>query len=164
MTQEIFHNDIMRVSKDTKTLADFVREVMEKKNLTARKVQENSGGRITYSYVNKIKNGEAKKLSATTQEALARGLGVTTQEIFDLLRGKSLNGARIENERFFNLSEDYARLSPEDKREIEVLFRALEREVSERISPEQLEADKLKRMTREEAEEKFGQKKTALKK
>jgi len=63
------------------TLAEYVTRVMEEKNLTARAVERNSEGRITDSYVSKIKNGNVKRVSIPMLKALAAGLQVEESEV-----------------------------------------------------------------------------------
>jgi transcriptional regulator with XRE-family HTH domain len=91
MTQSYVHNYTMSVIQDTKSLAEFVRNVMENKRLSAREVERKSGNTITHSYVNKIKNGDAKNPSPALLQALAKGIDEPEEIIFALIRGKNID-------------------------------------------------------------------------
>ncbi|MGH9760046.1 MAG: helix-turn-helix domain-containing protein, partial [Blastocatellia bacterium] len=63
-------------------LKDYVRGVMERKNLSAPKVAKRSGGGITASYVTKILRGETKRPSAEKLHWLATGLDEPDKDVF----------------------------------------------------------------------------------
>lgn len=127
-TQNNVHNYTMSVIQETNSLAGFVRNTMETKNLTTRDVEFNSGNQITHSYVAKIKNGTAKNLSTTTLQALAKGLGEPEEIIFALVRGIKPNKENVMSERFENLKLSFSDI-PEDKQQIaENLIELMERE------------------------------------
>jgi transcriptional regulator with XRE-family HTH domain len=56
------------------TLGEYVRQVMKEKHLSAMKVQQNSGGAISDTYVLKIRSGKVKRPSLSRLKALAKGL------------------------------------------------------------------------------------------
>ena len=56
------------------TLGEYVRQVMKEKHLSAMKVQKNSGGAISDTYVLKIRSGKVKRPSLSRLKALAKGL------------------------------------------------------------------------------------------
>jgi len=56
------------------TLGEYVRKVMKDKHLSAMKVQKNSGGTISDTYVLKIRSGKVKRPSLSRLKALAKGL------------------------------------------------------------------------------------------
>ena len=68
-------------------LSEYVRQVMKLKGLTQKDVQRMSGGRITDGYVASITTGRAKNLSVDKLIALADGLGVDADELFQVARG-----------------------------------------------------------------------------
>jgi transcriptional regulator with XRE-family HTH domain len=76
--------------KQTETLADFVRRVRNEKGLSLLDVQRNSRGQIAGSYVSRIENGIADADGVTPKklQALAQGLQVSEDEVFDIARGK----------------------------------------------------------------------------
>ncbi|HKV39718.1 MAG TPA: helix-turn-helix transcriptional regulator [Blastocatellia bacterium] len=63
-------------------LAEYVRRVMEEKHLSAAKVQKQSGGGISDTYVLKIAAGKVKRPSVSRLKALAKGLNVPEDEVF----------------------------------------------------------------------------------
>lgn len=71
------------------TLADYVARVIKENNLTHREVELMSGGKITDGYVRGIMTGKAKNPSVAKLKALARGLGVSEEEIFKVARGEA---------------------------------------------------------------------------
>lgn len=71
-------------------LAKFVNDTLIAKNLSTYDVEENAkraGLSITQSYVNRVKNGKAGNLSVPKQRALAIGLGVEPNKIYDIVNG-----------------------------------------------------------------------------
>lgn len=79
-------------SKRIETLPDYVRRIRIEKRLSTVDVEKQSGNRISDSYVTRIENGYVKNVSPEKLQALAKGLGVTEDEIFAVVRGKSLIG------------------------------------------------------------------------
>jgi transcriptional regulator with XRE-family HTH domain len=110
-------------------LADFVRETMRRKHLTIRDVEQRSGGQITHSYVNKIKNGYGTNPSPAMIKALARGLGESEETLFAVVRGITPDPFRELGERFEMIASKL-RLIPEAEREkINLLIDLIEREI-----------------------------------
>jgi transcriptional regulator with XRE-family HTH domain len=72
------------------TLSDYVRRVISEKGLNYREVSRRSGGVISHATVGDIVNGVSKDVRTATLSALARGLGVSEDEIFAIARGKKL--------------------------------------------------------------------------
>lgn len=72
------------------TLSDYVRRVINEKGLNYREVSRRSGGVISHATVGDIVNGVSKDVRTTTLSALAKGLGVSEDEIFAVARGKTL--------------------------------------------------------------------------
>jgi hypothetical protein len=71
---------IQKTSSSTK-LAAYVRSVMKERGLNANIIRRKSDFTITAGYVHKITEGKARNLSPLKQQALAKGLGVKTEEI-----------------------------------------------------------------------------------
>jgi len=71
------------------TLADYVRRVIKEKGLNYRLVSRQSGGQISHTTVGDIVSGAQKGITVETLQALARGLGVDEDEIFEVARGKT---------------------------------------------------------------------------
>lgn len=78
-------------SKKVETLPNYVRRIRTEKKLSTVDVERQSGNRISDSYVTRIENGYVKNVSPEKLKALAKGLGVSEDEIFDIARGKPLN-------------------------------------------------------------------------
>lgn len=72
------------------TLADFVRRVREEKRLSLNDVQQQSGNKIANSYVSRIENGIVTNVTPQKLSALAKGLGVSEDEVFAVARGKAI--------------------------------------------------------------------------
>ncbi len=89
------------------SLADFVRRVRDEKNLSLTDVERQSGGLITNGYVSRIENGFVLNPSPKKLQALAKGLGISEDQIFAAARG---NGPQSEDELFrMMLDELYAK-------------------------------------------------------
>jgi transcriptional regulator with XRE-family HTH domain len=73
-------------------LAEFVQRVRREKGLSQRDVETKSERGISKGYIGQIENREVLADSVTPQKlrALARGLGVSEDEIFAIARGKPL--------------------------------------------------------------------------
>lgn len=69
------------------TLAQYVTRILKEKGLTPQEVKELSGGKITDGYVRGITGGKAKNPSVLKLKALARGLDVDEDELFNVARG-----------------------------------------------------------------------------
>lgn len=105
----------MSVVVDTlkkETLAQHVAKTMRDKGLTAREVERLSGGKITHSYVNKIKNGDARNPSLPLLQALAKGLAVTEEKIFSLVRGLPPEGQKINHAKLASIDFTYEEMPP----------------------------------------------------
>jgi len=76
--------------KPMDSLRAYVQEVMQQKNLKGVDVEANSGGTITNSYVSGILAGKNKRLSVEKVNALAKGLGVDSVEVFRAASGENI--------------------------------------------------------------------------
>jgi len=74
------------------TLAQYVCRVVKERGLKHQQVREMSGRKITDGYVRGIMTGKAKNPSVDKLKALARGLGVSEDEIFRVARGVPVEG------------------------------------------------------------------------
>ncbi len=137
MYENIYVRNVIHIgvlSKQPK-ISDFVRETIHEKSLSYRKVAERSGGLITHSTVSDVVNERVKNLSSQTIAGLARGLGVTEQEIFDIVRGKNLNNESVVDEQFENLGLKFSGLPPSKKEKAKPLIELMDREL-ERLANE----------------------------
>ena len=85
-------------------LAAFVQRVMKERGLTLRDVALNSGTKMSHSTVANIAKNQQKNIGTETLKGLARGLGVSESEIFDLVKAE-----RKENE-YREIVKDFIRL------------------------------------------------------
>src|SRR5579862_5621347 len=69
-------------------LGEYVRRIMRDRRLTIREVQKRSGDRIGQSYIGLIAQGTYTNLTVEKVKALANGLGVDEDEIFEVARGR----------------------------------------------------------------------------
>jgi transcriptional regulator with XRE-family HTH domain len=76
-----------RTKKGLPVLSEFVRRVLKLKGLTQKDVQRISRGRITDGYVASITVGRASNLSVAKLSALADGLGVDVDTLFQIASG-----------------------------------------------------------------------------
>ena len=106
-------------------LGEFVKRIRSIKNLSVDAVSEKSGGQISGSYVNKIEN-ENVNVTTPKLKALAKGLGVTESEIFDIARGVEVDEKSISYERFSQIAKGYVLLSVQERENIEPLLTAIE--------------------------------------
>ena len=77
-----------RQEKSQEDLADYVRRIRKEKGLSLKDVEEQSGRRISKGYISQIENRYYINPTRDKLIALALGLGVTEDEIFDIARGK----------------------------------------------------------------------------
>ena len=120
-------------SKKIESLADYCRRIRNEKNISTTDVEAASrkGGLkgISNGYVSQIENGYIKNVSPEKLKALARGLGVTEEEIFAISRGININGSKVVNERFAAMSFGYEGVPEEKKFRIDPLIDLLEQEI-----------------------------------
>ena len=70
------------------TLESYVRRVMREKGIKPGDVQRKSKGGVSDSYVGNILAGHSSNLTVDKLKALAVGLGVDEDELFDIARGR----------------------------------------------------------------------------
>ncbi len=79
---------LSRVAEEEKEdLADFVRRIREGKGLSVNQVALKSGGGISKAYVSQIENRYVQSVTAGRLRALARGLGISYEEISAIAGG-----------------------------------------------------------------------------
>jgi len=96
------------------------------------KVAERSGGLIAQSYFFKIENGLVKNVSIEKLRAIARGLGVSEEEVLGAARGKPLDEAQAFDSEVRVLFKGFEELPDSDKRELLASVRMLGSEVQRR--------------------------------
>lgn len=129
-------------SMDTKSgvsLADFVRTVRNKKNLSTTQVEmiSKQGGAkgISDGYISQIETGYIKNVSPEKLKALAKGLGISDEEIFASARGIEANKEIISNERFAMIAEGYSDLPEQARENLEPLLTAIELTIMKESKP-----------------------------
>lgn len=127
-------NSVIRfVVQDLQGLAAYVSEKMQRQNLSLHDVAKRSGGRISHATVANIVNVASKEVKSSTLAGLAKGLGVSEDEIVAVARGK--NNQPMTLERFvqelqtlgvedFNPAKGMKQLTPSDMEEILAVVRA----------------------------------------
>lgn len=114
------------------TLDAYVRRALRIKGLTLGEVAERAGGEISRAYICDISRGRILSPTVRKLQALARGLDVPEEEIFQVARGSSLNTRKFTESRFAVLSVRYSELQDDDQREIEILLDAVASEIERR--------------------------------
>jgi transcriptional regulator with XRE-family HTH domain len=93
-------NDILDVKRTRlpvvmalqESLRDYVRRIISEKGLNYREVSRRTGGAISHATVGDIVNGVSKDVRTATLRSLAKGLGVSEDEVFAVARGKEAEG------------------------------------------------------------------------
>jgi transcriptional regulator with XRE-family HTH domain len=109
-------------------LQDYVRRLINEKKLNYREVARRSRGLITYGTVYDVINGRNTNPSLAALRGLAKGLGVTEEELFASATGKTLEKDSIDN-RLALIGLKFRELTDEQRIDAEALLRALERAV-----------------------------------
>ena len=84
-------NDRPDKPQKIETLSQYVKRILEEKQMTMKNVQERSEGGIADAYVGSIVNGVARNLSVDKLKALAIGLGEPEDDVFKVARGLPLD-------------------------------------------------------------------------
>lgn len=117
--------------KHDEDLADYIRGKL-REGLTLRGIEERSGGEITHSYLSKILSGAASNPSTDKLRAIAKGLGVTPEEIFSVAAGKPLSNGKAFDSEIAVLFKGFAELSDKDKAELLGTVKMLASEIQKR--------------------------------
>lgn len=125
------------VSAQLQALSEFVRVVMNEKGLNYRQVAERSGGLVSHTTVFDVVNLRSKDVKGRTLRGLAKGLGVTEEELFAVAQGKSpADDPEYKTWRYAALFDDAKQLTPEQMVKFETIMDMARREV-ERMLQEQ---------------------------
>jgi transcriptional regulator with XRE-family HTH domain len=94
----------------TESLADFVRRVRNDKRLSLNEVVTRSHGLVSNAYVSKVENGIIISPSVDKLKGLAKGLGITEDELLGVAQGSPKRGLSAKLEiisiKFGNLPKD----------------------------------------------------------
>ena len=118
------------------SLAEFIRRIISEENLTQRQLverAEQSGFKITQSYISQILSGTANNVTIEKLQALAAGLNRQEEELFNVARGGKTDDRVQLDGRISSLLVKFRQLSDQDLNEMTILLNALDREIEERL-------------------------------
>jgi transcriptional regulator with XRE-family HTH domain len=81
---------VSKISRAADSLRDYIRRIMFDNSLTFKRVAEQSRGEISTGGLNDLLKGRTVNPTIGTLKALAKGLGVTEEEIFAVALGRPL--------------------------------------------------------------------------
>lgn len=120
----------VRSSKPIEDLSEYVRRIRAAKDLSTTDVENNSGRKISDAYVTQIENRRVKNVSPEKLKALAKGLGITEDEIFAVARGQAPEDSeKFKDSRFALLSLKFDKIPPDQRVNVEALIELLDREL-----------------------------------
>ena len=112
------------------SLGQYVRRVLKEKNLSLSEVEQRAQGEISDSYICSITTGSAGSVTVAKLKALARGLDVPEDDIFEVARGlQERDDGEFQVSDFALLFRKFKDLAPEDKGEVQALLQVLKREI-----------------------------------
>jgi transcriptional regulator with XRE-family HTH domain len=115
------------------SLDKYVRRILKEKGLSISDVNQRSEGRISEGYICGIAKGKVGDLTVGKLLALARGLGVADEEIIAVASGILLKDKnRFQESEFAILYQRYIELPDDDKREVIMLLKMIDREIERR--------------------------------
>jgi transcriptional regulator with XRE-family HTH domain len=117
-------------------LSEFVRRIMTEENVSQRNLVERAerkGYKITQSYISQIISGTASNITIEKLQALAAALNRPEEELFDIARGGRADPRSIKDAVISSLFLKFNQLPDEDKKEMALLLKALDREIEERL-------------------------------
>jgi transcriptional regulator with XRE-family HTH domain len=118
------------------SLSEFIRRVITEENLSQRQMVERAerrGFRITQSYISQIISGTATNVTVEKLQALAAGLNRPEEELFDVARGGKSDDRVLLDASISSLLSKFRQLSDQDRREMSILLKALDREIEDRL-------------------------------
>jgi transcriptional regulator with XRE-family HTH domain len=118
------------VSTEQESFADYVRRVANEKVLTYREIARRGG--ISSPSISDIISGKTIHVKASTIAALAKGLGVSEEEVFAAYSGKSLAAPEVFDSEIYVMFRGFDELSDEDKADLLGTIRMLAAEVQRR--------------------------------
>jgi len=122
--------------KNRPTLSEYVRQVMREENISQRHLVERAerrGFKITQSYISQIISGAASNVTIEKLQALAAALNRPEEELFDIARGGKTDPRVLSDAVVTSLLAKFSRLPEEDKNEMTILLKALDREIEDRL-------------------------------
>lgn len=129
------------VKKTKEDLADYVRRIRAEKKLSLNDVARQSGNLISRGYISQIENRYIVSVTANKLQALAKGLGVSEDEIFAVARGKDPEGnPDFKRWKFASLFDEAEQLTPEQMAKFEILMEMARREVQRMLQEQERES------------------------
>lgn len=109
---------------------------MREENISQRHLVERAerrGFKITQSYISQIISGAASNVTIEKLQALAAALNRPEEELFDIARGGKTDPRVLSDAVVTSLLAKFSRLPEEDKNEMTILLKALDREIEDRL-------------------------------
>jgi transcriptional regulator with XRE-family HTH domain len=123
------------------SLSEYIRRVINEENLSQRQIverAERNGFRITQSYISQIMSGTATNVTIEKLQALAAGLNRPEEELFDIARGGKTDRRVLHDATVSSLLLKFQQLSDQDRQEMTILLKALDREIEDRLQKSQV--------------------------
>ena len=128
---------LVNTAKDKEeSLSEFIRRIISEENLSQRQMVERAvrrGFRITQSYISQIMSGTATNVTIEKLQALAAGLNRPEEELFDVARGGKIEDRVLLDATISSLLVKFRQLSDQDRSEMTILLKALDREIEDRL-------------------------------
>ncbi len=119
--------------RKAESLKAYVCRMLKEKRLTLKEVERRSQQTISATYVSNILNNRTSNLTIEKIKALARGLGVSPQEIFAILQGNCASERQgFKQSLLATLYHKYTALSSKSKGEMRVIMELVDREIDKR--------------------------------
>lgn len=124
------------VVQDLQGLAAYVRAKMETQALSHQDVAARAGGAISHTTVWNVANSAVKEVKQSTLSALARGLGVSEDEIFAVARGVRPTTPNTADQHAKFIVEEFSQLSDDAKAALRPIWEMVQREVRHQLEKE----------------------------
>lgn len=110
------------------SLQTFLIKKMNELGLSGYQIERRSGGAITQSYFNRIKNGEVRDPSISKLKAIARGMGIAEHEIIAAASDTDMS-EQITHSRLASINFAYDGMPQEKRHKADYLIELLDREI-----------------------------------
>ena len=117
-------------------LAEYIRKVIKDESLSQRYLVERAerkGHKITQSYISQIISGAATNITIDKLRALAAALDRPEEELFNIALGRKTDEGLLRDALVTSLLDKFGQLTDDDKKEMVILLRAIDREIEERL-------------------------------
>jgi transcriptional regulator with XRE-family HTH domain len=107
-------------------LADFIRETLNRKNLTAQDVENRSNKRITRGYISRLMSRTDRNPTLDALNALADGMGIPRLEVYKIAAGDGpMKEAEYRESALYMLFERRSSATPEEQQAFDLLLEML---------------------------------------